>query len=121
MALFTFKYLVENDSTIMDYYKNATTIWQELFNTFDWKNVDAIADILTDKQTDFEVNCGYRVPGQEIMVISGFALLYDIQAGFKDNQKKAEILYDAFQKSYCSGEVKFEAENIAKLYNLIEG
>ena len=119
MALDIFQSLVNNDAKILVYFQNAKHIWEEIFRELDWENLDIFAQTLTDMQIKFEHECGFRTPGQEVMVISGFALLYDIHAGFGDNEIKALAMYNSYQRSMCSMEVKFEAEKIAKLYNLI--
>lgn len=120
MALDIFQALVKNDGKILDYFQNAKNIWEEIFSGLDWENIEVFAQTLTDMQLKFEYQCGFRTPGQEVMVVSGFAILYDIHAGFGDNEYKAQAMYQAYQRSMCSMEIKFEAEKIARLYNLIE-
>lgn len=53
------------------------------------------------------------------MVVAGFAMLYSEESGFK-SEKQARLLYDAFQSSMCSVEVKFMAERVAESYDLID-
>jgi hypothetical protein len=68
----------------------------------------------------FEANCGGRWVGQEVMVVSGLAGLYSSETGFDRNEKRARLLYDAFQSSYCSVEVKSIAEEVARSYDLLD-
>lgn len=91
-----------------------------MFETFDWSDVEALAKRFTELQDEFEYNCGFRTVGQEIMVISGFALLYNIQKGFEDTEEKAWAMFHAYQKCMCSMEIKYESEKIARLYHIIE-
>jgi hypothetical protein len=53
------------------------------------------------------------------MVVSGLAGLYNTATGFDGNEKRASLLYDAFQSSYCSVEVKSIAEEVARSYDLL--
>jgi hypothetical protein len=76
--------------------------------------------MLSAEQMWFERNCGARWVGQEIMVVSGIGMLYSTKAGFGDNADRARVLYDAFQQSFCSIEVKSIAREVAESYGLLE-
>lgn len=61
-----------------------------------------------------------RWVGQEVMVVSGLAGLYTTATGFDGRLDRARLLYDAFQSSYCSIEVKSIAEKVARSYDLLD-
>ena len=48
------------------------------------------------------------------------ALRAATKAGFEENAGRARLLYDAFQRSYCSIEVKGKAREVAASYDLLE-
>lgn len=54
------------------------------------------------------------------MVVSGLAGLYTSAAGFDNKLPQARLLFDAFQSSYCSVEVKSIAEEVARSYDLLD-
>ena len=61
--------------------------------------------------------------GQEIMSWYGIAQFYTIEDGFGNDLERlqtAKNVYEAFQKSYCSLEVKGHATDAANNYNLDE-
>lgn len=115
----TFDLLVNGDAAVLDHYKAAVQRWKEIWQRPQSNSMYALASLLSSEQTWFETNCGGRSLGQEIMVISGFAILYTPQDGSRE-EKQARMLFDAFQSSSCSVEVKFGAEWVASTYDLID-
>jgi hypothetical protein len=116
---YTFDMLIHGDEDVLRYYRNAVEKWREIWAHQDSKDTATFAQRLSSEQFWFEQNCGTRWVGQEIMVVSGFAVLYSIETGFR-NENKARHLYAAFQASTCSVEVKFTAERVAESYDLID-
>jgi hypothetical protein len=116
---YTFEFLVKGDSDVLAYYKNAVHRWNEIWQRPQAKDLTSMAHLLSNEQSWFEQNCGGRWVGQEIMIVSGFAMLYSPKIGFED-ESQARFLYDAFQSSMCSVEVKFGAERVAESYDLID-
>lgn len=59
---YTQKELMIKNSKVVKYYQNAKEIWKEI-------DIDDVnfSKVLTEKQSEFEHNCGDRGLGQEIM------------------------------------------------------
>lgn len=113
----TLQLLLENDESIVRSYQASIRIWENIWNNPESNTVEGLAQLLTDEQFTFENECGYRHTGQEVMAWSGFALLYDVQPGFtEDNRIKAERLREAFRICRCSFEVKAMADDAAVSY-----
>jgi hypothetical protein len=116
----TVKLLLNGDRKVSDYYLTAVARWKKIWARPESKDVIKLATLLSDEQTEFELECGFRAPGQEIMVVAGFGMLYTIEGGFEGTADKARLLYDAFQCSFCSIEVKILAREVADFYGLLE-
>ena len=112
--------LIQGKSEVVGYYQAATGHWREIWSRPESRDLPSFAKLLTSEQFWFEHNCGGRWIGQEIMVVSGIAGLYTTAAGFDDKLARARLLYDAFQSSYCSIEVKSIAEEVARSYDLLD-
>jgi len=112
--------LVRGQGEVVGYYQSAAIHWQEIWSRPESGELAALAKILQSEQFWFELHCGGRWVGQEIMVVSGLAGLYSTATGFEDNLERARLLYDAFQSSYCSIEVKSIAEEVARSYDLLD-
>jgi len=124
---YTIQKLIEGDRKVVDYYQHAKAIWEEISKTIDIKdesNIKALAQELTSRQiSNFEHKCGGRHIGQEIMAWYGIAQYYRVEDGFgseEDRLQSAKNVYEAFQRSSCSIEVKGAARNAAKFYYLDE-
>jgi hypothetical protein len=117
---FTIELLIKGDKKVCEYYQKAAQHWEEIWALPASRNVRDLAPLLSDEQTWFENNCGGGRVGQEIMAVSGIGMLYTTGPGFGDQVDKARLLYDAFQQSYCSLEVKIIARDIAQSYLLEE-
>ena len=124
---YTIQKLIEGDREIVDYYQQAKVIWDEISEIIDMSdesNIRALAHELTSRQiSNFEHKCGGRYIGQEIMAWYGIAQYYRVEDGFGPEQDRllsAKNVYEAFQNSSCSIEVKSAARNAAKFYNLEE-
>ena len=116
----TIELLVNGDLHLGDHYRRAVARWKEIWCRPEAGDIVDLATMLSNEQMWFEHNCGGRWVGQEIMVVSGIGMLYTTQAGFDGNAERARLLYDAFQRSYCSLEVKGIARDVAKSYSLLE-
>jgi hypothetical protein len=68
----------------------------------------------------FEDYCGGRTPGQQAMVMVGFAYYYTGTNGFGENLPWAKKIVEAFEISSCSGCVKDHAKALAQEYGLID-
>ena len=117
---YTVEHLVSGDENIVIHYRNAVAHWKEIWNQPEAKDVASLASLLSNEQSWFEHHCGGRWIGQEIMVVSGIGMLYTTKDGFGRDAVKARMLYDAFQQSYCSIEVKATARDVAVSYGLLE-
>jgi hypothetical protein len=116
---YTVEMLVKGDPQLAEYYRRAVERWKQVWARPEAKDRFELATLLTDEQTWFEENCGSRALGQEIMVVAGFGMLYSISAGFNGNTERAQLLYDAFQMSLCSIEVKYISRKLAESYRLV--
>lgn len=117
---YTIEHLIDGDRDVLAFYKNAKERWKKILSENSDSNSDELAKILPAEQRWFEINCGSRWIGQEIMVVTGIAQFYTTDRGFDNNRDKALLIYEAFMKSYCSLEVKGAAEDVARNYYLIE-
>jgi hypothetical protein len=120
----TIELLVNGNKEVSEYYRSAVARWREIWKRPESKDVTELAELLSSEQMWFDRNCGpldNPWVGQEIMVVAGFGMLYNTDAGFNGNLGEARLLYDAFQRSYCDIEVKAIARDVAASYDIIEG
>jgi hypothetical protein len=117
---YTIELLVNGDARVVEYYRAAVQHWREIWARPEAKDLTKLATLLSDEQLWFEQNCGTRWVGQEIMVVSGFGMLYSTRSGFEDNAGRARLLYSAFQRSVCSIEVTGMARDVAAAYDLLQ-
>jgi len=122
--------LIKGDSSIVECYQRAMSIWREIWDKPESNSVEGLAILLSNRQEDFERCGGYLEPGtghaelslgQEIMVVSGFFQFILPGGGFADDGSwaKAKLLSDAFEQSGCSGP-KAEAARMAEYLGLVE-
>ena len=117
---YTTELLIQGNKEILEYYKSAINRWNLLLQDHDRITSEELARTLSIEQHWFEMNCGSRWVGQEIMVVTGIARDFTTKRGFKDKALALKV-YRAFMQSYCSVEVKGIAEDVAKSYYLDEG
>lgn len=117
---YSLEMLVQGKSEVVSFYQTAADRWREIWSRKESRDLLSLAKLLTSEQMWFELNCGGRWIGQEVMVVSGLAGLYTTATGFDDQLPRARLLYDAFQSSYCSVEVKSIAEEVARSYDLLD-
>lgn len=120
MAIQTLKKLIDGDEQIVDYYRNASRLWNEIRESNYFQSVETLAEQLSFQQMQFEQECGGRWLGQEIMTVVGIGQFYYEEIGFDATLEEALRVKDAFAQSYCSLEVKFHAERVAKIFRLTE-
>jgi hypothetical protein len=120
MMQYTVERLVHGDEQLIEYYREAVKRWGEIWSRPESRDLVRLATSLSDEQFWFEQNCGGRWIGQEIMVVSGFGSLYTTAAGFDQNAERARRLYNAFQRGYCSIEIKAIAREVATSYGVLE-
>lgn len=116
---YSLEMLVQGKSEVVDFYRTAAQRWSMIWKQKESHELSSLAKMLTSEQSWFEKNCGGRWIGQEVMVVSGLAGLYTTAAGFDAELPRARLLYDAFQSSYCSVEVKSIAEEVARSYDIL--
>ena len=124
---YTLQKLIEGDEEIVTYYQKAKSIWNEITGIIDCnnsENIPKLANELSSRQIiDFEYDCGGKDIGQEIMAWYGIGQFYKVEDGFGNDYERlqsAKNVYEAFQKSYCSLEVKGYARDVANSYSLEE-
>lgn len=120
MAVYTLDLLIKGEQDIVEYYNNARQLWQQIRESAVFNNVDSLAQELTSRQFRFEMDCGGRWVGQEIMAMVGIGQFYSIEAGFDGNTDDAIKVKNAFARSYCSIEVKYHAERAVEIFGLTE-
>ncbi len=120
MAIYTLETLINGNAKIVDYYSNAKKIWIEIRRSPSFNNIETLAQELTNRQLQFEHQCGGRWIGQEIMTIVGIGQFYRSETGFDATLEDVVKVQNAFAQSYCSLEVKWHAEKTAKVFGLNE-
>jgi hypothetical protein len=120
MAIQTLEKLINGDENIVEYYRNAKEIWDEIRNSENFDTVERLAEQLSMRQLAFEHRCGGRWLGQEIMTVVGIGQFYSSEIGFDATLEEAFKVKDAFAQSYCSLEVKWYAERTSKIFRLTE-
>lgn len=109
----TFELLNKGDKSVIDIYKDAHAMWDEIFAK-EW-TASNLSDTLGSVQTTFEYKLKKyglnRWEGQEIFVITGLTY-FDNDYDMNDNKAKEVSL--AFEMSWCSIEVKSLAKRLSK-------
>ena len=111
---YTIEALIKGDPEVANNYARGAKRWVVILRIN--PSGLSLAERLPIEQAWFEVNCGGRHLGQEVMAVTGIAHLNNTADGFGDNQEKAQGVSDAIQASTCSAEVKGVAERMAQLY-----
>ncbi|GLI82388.1 hypothetical protein ANABIO32_00740 [Rossellomorea marisflavi] len=115
MATYIINLLVKNEAqNLRGYFDEATKLWNEIWENPSSETVEGLSKILFNEQLSFEAKCGGLHLGQEIMVYSGFGMLYDPVSG--GNEEKLQLLSKAFKESHCSFEVTAKAQSAADMY-----
>lgn len=112
--------LIAGDQDILDAYVQAAAHWRGLLEGRDAAAIEALSGDLWGEQMWFEHHCGGRHKGQEVMVTTAFASLYNIGPGWDGDQSRGQALKRAFARSTCSIEVKGGARRVAAAYYLDE-
>lgn len=120
MAVYTLETLINGNAEIVDHYNNARQLWLGIRESIAFENVEILAQELTNRQYQFENQCGGRWIGQEIMAIVGIGQFYSFEVGFDATLEDAVKVKNAFAQSYCSLEVKWHAEKAVKIFGLNE-
>ena len=107
---YTKKELMDGNSQVVEYYKNARIMWEQI----DISDIN-LREVLFSKQLDFEKACGGRGMGAEIMVWSG---IMQYMNNDTPNIQSAKTIYNAFIDSNCNNEVKQAARDAAKEYGI---
>jgi len=113
--------LMNNDVEVVEHLSKAKAKWEDIFKDITTVSVADLAKRLTTAQSWFEVNCGGRDDGKEIMAWTGFAVIYDTGAGYdRPNRSMHEAvkLAQAFVASSVSIEVKGGAHKAALSYHI---
>jgi hypothetical protein len=115
---YTIERLLQGDEDLAEQFVKAKVRWTGVLGDLDSVPVDALAKRISAEQTWFEINCGGRYEGQEVMAWSAFAILYSTDAGFDGREKEAKKLLAAFLASPCSLEVHGHARSAAASYGV---
>ena len=93
-------------------------IWAGIRESDDFSSVDILAKKLEFTQSRFEVECGGKYLGREIMAFVGIGQFYNELIGFDNDYDDAIKVRDAVSESYCSVEVKWYFENAINHFGL---
>ena len=111
--------LVLGRRVVPKHFREARKRWLQIYAEEKNSSIETLAQRLSSEQMWFESNCGGHHFGQEVMVWASLATFYSIRTGWRPSRKKfAQRLVSAFDKSFCSIEVKFRIIDAAKSYNL---
>lgn len=117
----TIERLMNGDTQIPQYFVSAKERWEKILSGISTVSVADLAEKLTAEQSWFEHHCGGRWKGQEVMVWTGFASIYDTTDGYDRTGRgiaEAIKLAKAFESSMCSLEVKSKAHKAAMSYHV---
>lgn len=115
---YTIERILSGDDSIASNFASAKRFFEELFGPKRDESVEDWAQWLSQKQHVFELHCGGRYEGQEVMAWTGFGMLYSTDVGFEENQELATKLADAFERSMVSLEVKGHAKEAVASYHV---
>jgi len=113
--------LVIGRHAVARHFRKARKRWLAIYAEEKTSSVEKLAKRLNREQMWFEQNCGGHHFGQEVMVWASIATFYSTATGWRPSRKKfVDALVLAFDKSFCSIEVKHEMKHAAAYYNLTD-
>ncbi|HIF5688376.1 hypothetical protein [Vibrio parahaemolyticus] len=118
----TFTFLKHGDRRIMDAYRIANMLWDDIFHKYEG-DFSYLARELNSVQITFEWKLASlnleRWEAQEIMVFSGLSFFLDQDDD--ESRYLASTVSEAFEMSFCSIEVKSLAKRVSALFYLDRG
>lgn len=118
MPIYTCIELIKSSPDISQHYTTAVQIWQQIKDSYNFRNSIALAEELNKRQSQFERECGGKWLGQEIMVIVGIGQFWNHHIGFDATLEDALKVKEAFLLSNCSVEVKWHVEKVSAIFYL---
>jgi hypothetical protein len=115
----TFDLLLKGDQNILECYRIGSEIWHQIeLDSGFIKDCRILLKELTEKQELFEMQCGNKLLGREIMGIVGVARYCSERktANTPKNEQKALNIYLSLLKSDCSIEIQYAAEHTLRMY-----
>lgn len=113
--------LGRGDTRILDMCAQANQAWRAFFDELETADVGTLSARLGFFQPQIQRIFDSPTLGESMMAWTAFAALYDTQAGWGPNERRARELVTAFAMSNCSPEVKSEARSAAISYELEGG
>jgi hypothetical protein len=110
--------LGRGDTRLIDMCREANRVWSDFLNELNGADTGTLSARLQFFQPTFKKIFESETLGQTMMPWTGFAVLYDTQAGWGQNLERARQLAEAFSRSHCSEEVKSEARSAVISYEL---
>lgn len=110
--------LGRGDMRLIEMCRDANRVWADFLEELRPADVGTISARLGFFQPTFQRIFESEKLGQTMMPWTGFAALYDTQAGWGDNLERALLLASAFERSNCSEEVRSEARSAVISYEL---
>ena len=118
MPKFTMSELLKGNENIVQYYINAKKIWLEIREGEDFSSIETLANKLEVMQSRFEIECGGKYLGREIMAFVGVGQFNNELIGFENDYDGVFKVTDAVAQSFCGIEVKWYFENAIKHFGL---
>ena len=110
--------LGRGDTRILDMCARANAAWNDFFTELHGADAGTVSARLGFFQPSMVTIFDSPRLGESMMAWTAFASLYDTQAGWAQNGRRAVELYVAFQRSNCTPEVKSEARSAAISYEI---
>lgn len=110
--------LGRGDARILDMCAQANRVWRDFFAELEGADVGTLGARLGLMQPTVERLFDSKTLGESMMAWTAFASLYDTQAKWGQNERRARELVMAFAVSNCTQEVKSEARSAAISYEL---
>jgi hypothetical protein len=110
MSLFTIIELLKNNNLINDYYITALKIWDIIILEMEMNPFEEHSKLIASHQSEFELNCGGKDLGKEIMAITAIARFYSSEIGFEHCIEEVYNLRKLMLASNCSLDVKWHLE-----------
>lgn len=98
--------LLDGNKDLSNYYLRAKEIWKEIIESPQFENEDSLSKELTGRESEFQMECGGRELGGEIMAFVAVGQFYNNLIGVDGSLSELDKISRAFEKSMCRFETK---------------